>query len=438
MGISIARGAGTQRWLLVVPIVLLIAWSIGTLLGSKDLTSTRAAVILSLLVLTSLVLFWAVSRSDPDPTRLFVLLMVSFALKLGAMAFRFYGGILADAFAYNAAGQAIAEQLARGQWPAEVGLFGTPFLRLAAGLAYYVTGVTFPGISMLWTWFGLIGLLLFYLAFRTAFPHGHRRLYMALILLFPSMLLWTSSLGKDALMVMFLGMGALGAARLSSRVEGIGVTWLLLGLAGMMMIRPHLAAVFAVAFGASMLIRPIRAGMMTPVLRVVGLLVVVGLAAAVVSTASGYVGLESIGSQEILGFIEEYQEQSARGGSAFEQVDPRTPAGAALAIPTVLFRPFPFEAHNLNARIASLEGLALLALMVFRWRSVAAALGAAPRRSYLLLIVVYALLFIFFFSAIANFGIIARQRAQLFPFIFMLVCYLGPRGPQADGTSGQT
>ena len=81
-------------------------------------------------------------------------------------------------------------------------------------------------------------------------------------------------------------------------------------------------------------------------------------------------------------FIEEYEEQSGRGGSAFEQVDPRTPAGAALAIPTVLFRPFPFEAHNLNARIASLEGLALLALMVFRWRSVVAAL-AVPLAGYL-------------------------------------------------------
>ncbi|MDR7523558.1 MAG: hypothetical protein QN168_13975, partial [Armatimonadota bacterium] len=258
--------------------------------------------------------------------------------------------------------------------------------------------------------------------------------YMILVFLYPSMLLWTSSLGKDALVIFAMGMAAYGAARLQRRVEMIGIWWLLAGLGGVLVIRPHVAAIFAVASGASMLVRPIRAGLLTPALRLLGVLAVAGLAALTVRTASGYVGLEELGTQAVFQGIEERQE-AARGGSAFEQVDVSTPSGFAMAIPTILIRPFPWEAHNLGAMVASLEGLLLLGLIVWRRRSIVEALRAARRDGYALHVVVYVLLFIFFFSAIGNFGILARQRAsQLFPFLFMLVAYTGlPREREPVG-----
>lgn len=402
------------------------AAGIGVLLASKDEETLRAGVILTGLVVTSLVLFWRVSRSDPRGPLLLRLLWASFALKLFAMGFRFWTMLLADAFAYNRAGQRIAAELLSGISPGEIGAYGTPFIRLVTGLVYYVTGVTFYGISILWAWFGLVGLLFFYLAFRTAFPRGHHRLYMLLIFLYPSMLLWTSSLGKDAPMVLFLGMAAYGAARLQHRLEGIGLWWLALGVGGAFMIRPHLTSVFVVAFAASFLIRPIRAGLMGPVLRLGGLGAAAAVAAVLVSAAGGYVGLEEVEPGAVLEYVGEAQEGVARGGSAFERVDPRTPQGFVMAIPTILFRPFPWEAHNLNALIASAEGVGLLALMLYRWRSLRAAFLAIPRNGYLLLLAVYALVFIFFFATIGNFGIIVRQRASmLYPFVLMLIAYLG-------------
>jgi len=414
-----------SRALFVAALGLLMAWGVGTLIGAKDPETMRASVMLSVLVLVTLLLFWLVSRADPRSSSLLIILWLSFGLKLLAMAFRFYGGLLADAYAYNAAGRRIAEQLVRGEWPEGIRYFGTEFVRLVTGLVYYSTGVTFYGISILWTWLGLLGMLFFYLAFRTAFPDGNRRLYMALVFLYPSMLLWTSSLGKDALMIFCLGMAVYGAVRVQRRLSAAGLLWLALGTVGMLMIRPHLAAVFAVAFGASAIIRPVRAGYLSPVVRIVALSTVAALCIFVVRTASGYVGLEGLGPEEIFGFIEERQERSERGGAAFEQTDPRTPVGFALAIPTVLFGPFPWEAHNTNAQIASMEGLGLLALLVYRRRSVGAAFRATSRNSQLLLVGVFVLLFIFFFSAIANFGIIARQRAQVFPFVFMWIAFLG-------------
>jgi hypothetical protein len=412
--------------------LLAAALGIGAILVANDQETLRAGAIVSILVLVSLPLFWLAGRADHQGRMLTLLLWTSFWLKVAAHVFRFQTGLLRDAYAYDSRGQFIASQLARGMWPEEFGRLGSDVIRVLTGFAYYWLGVTFNGVSVLWLWFGLLGMLFFYLAFATAFPHGHRRLYMVLVFLYPSMLLWTSSLGKDALVVMFMGMAAYGAARAQRRVEVVGLWWLLVGVAGVGVIRPHVAAMFTVALGASFLVRPIRAGMLSPILRLVGLLAVAGLAAVVIQTAQGYVGLEEVGTQEVFRNIEERQE-AARGGAAFEQVDVSTPAGFAMALPTIILRPFPWEAHNNEALIASLEGVLLLVLLVYRRRSVIHAVKAAPRDSYALLLVVYILLFVFFFSSIGNFGILARQRAsQLFPFLFMLIAYLGSSGDRSD------
>jgi hypothetical protein len=75
----------------------------------------------------------------------------------------------------------------------------------------------------------------------------------------------------------------------------------------------------------------------------------------------------------------------------------------------------------------------LLALVVSRWRSVIHTVRAARHDGYALLLVVYVLLFVFFFSSIGNFGILARQRAsQLFPFLFMLIALRGPDTDRSD------
>lgn len=426
-----SRSPQLHRVLVAVPLLVLLAWGLGAFLASKDIETVRAAVMLTLLVVASLMIFWLVAQSDPGGRTLFILLLVSFGLKLLAVGFRFYGGLLADAFVYHQVGQRFALQLAGGQWPEVARYSGTEFVRLATGLVYFVTGPTIYGSSILWAWLGLIGMLFFYKAFSTAFPGGNRRLYMFLILLYPSMLLWTSSLGKDALMTLFLGMASYGAARIQQRIEAHGLWWLALGLSGTLMIRPHLAAVFAVAVAASALFRPIRAGILTPVVRVLGLAFFIVISAAVISTARGFVGLENLEAQTVFGFLDVAQGRTEQGGSAFERADPRSPLGFAVSIPTTLFRPFPWEAHSMAALIASLEGFGLLAIFLYSYRGVRAAIVEAPRDSFLVLTFVYALLFFFFFSAISNFGIIARQRVQLYPFVFMWIAYLSAR-PRAE------
>ena len=90
--------------------------------------------------------------------------------------------------------------------------------------------------------------------------------------------------------------------------------------------------------------------------------------------------------------------------------------------PFLLFRPFPWEVHNLMSAVASVEGMGL-AFLVFRKRREFWSVVRAWRQTYIGFILAFAFVFAVIFSAaISNFGIIARERMMLFPVVLMLFC----------------
>jgi hypothetical protein len=96
--------------------------------------------------------------------------------------------------------------------------------------------------------------------------------------------------------------------------------------------------------------------------------------------------------------------------------------GFVLSGVTVLFRPFPVEVRNGQALLTSLEGLSLLAICVLSVPRLTRLPLEFFRRPYLAFAVVYTLAFIFAFSSLANFGILARERSQLLPVLFVVLC----------------
>jgi hypothetical protein len=98
-----------------------------------------------------------------------------------------------------------------------------------------------------------------------------------------------------------------------------------------------------------------------------------------------------------------------------------SPIDLPLATATVLFRPLPFEASNNQMLLTSAEGVFLAALCVVSWRR----LATIPRRvrstPYVAFSLVFVLLFVWAFSSFGNFGILARQRTQMLPFLFVLL-----------------
>ncbi len=99
------------------------------------------------------------------------------------------------------------------------------------------------------------------------------------------------------------------------------------------------------------------------------------------------------------------------------------PLGVPMAVATILFRPFPWEAHNLAALVLSLEGGLLGALMLFRIRSITSALGRVLSDPFVLFVVVYAVMFTLAFTVVGNFSILGRQRLQMLPLLFMLLAF---------------
>ena len=91
------------------------------------------------------------------------------------------------------------------------------------------------------------------------------------------------------------------------------------------------------------------------------------------------------------------------------------------AFVSVLFRPFPWEARNIQSLVAALESTGLIYL-AWRCRDRLRGLPHTVRtRPYVACAVAYSLGFVVAFSSFANFGILTRQRVQVFPFVLVLL-----------------
>ena len=78
-----------------------------------------------------------------------------------------------------------------------------------------------------------IGSFFFYRSFCIAFPAGDKRLYALAAFFFPSIVYWSNGMGKDALMLLFIGLTAYGVARLMTNSFVLGMIPLILGLLGL-------------------------------------------------------------------------------------------------------------------------------------------------------------------------------------------------------------
>jgi hypothetical protein len=93
---------------------------------------------------------------------------------------------------------------------------------------------------------------------------------------------------------------------------------------------------------------------------------------------------------------------------------------------TVLLRPFPWEVDSPLQILASLEGVALAAFIVWRRKSLAISLRHIRTVPFLLYCWVLTILYAVTFQAFANFGLLDRQRALVLPALYVLLC-LDPR-----------
>src|SRR5262249_37836804 len=121
-----------------------------------------------------------------------------------------YHGV-ADANGYYGAGKVLAPMFRSLEFPSlRAPYFGTPFVNWTTGIRFAAIGTSMLGGFVLPSALAFVGGWYFYKAFRVAFPEGDARLFAWVVFFLPSMWYWPSSLGKDSLVVMFLGLAAYG------------------------------------------------------------------------------------------------------------------------------------------------------------------------------------------------------------------------------------
>ena len=135
-----------------------------------------------------------------------------------------------------------------------------------------------------------------------------------------------------------------------------------------------------------------------------------------------------------MSYLKQRQILNYEGGGAFKTYNILHPLGFPHALITVLFRPFPWESHNLQAMVQSLEGVVLMGLILWRIKSIGRAVVFSISDRYLRYMLLYMVAYVITTTAVGNLGIVVRQRDMFLPFLFMLIAY-GPLGPAPGAKS---
>ena len=296
-------------------------------------------------------------------------------------------------------------------------LWGVNFPSFLSQCIFVVTGVSLPVAMVIFASMSFWGAYFLYRAFCIGFPDATRfDMVATMAFLLPSCVFWTASISKDAVVMLGAGIATYGFARVHHRVGLQGYALLAAGLGVIMTVRPHMAGILAIAFIFPHVFGANRTGLSGLALKVVGIPALVALTWLFVSRAETYVEMRDFtGGQAAV--MQVAKNNSGLGGSTYGGS-----LGSRMALaPFLLIRPFPFEVHNSQAALASLEGMALLVMFVRRRKVLYRTLGRIRSNPFSMFLALYTIEFtVIFAAATTNFGLLNRQRVMLMPFTLML------------------
>ncbi|MGB8360870.1 MAG: hypothetical protein WCE80_05675 [Acidimicrobiia bacterium] len=422
---------------------------LGTIARTATLGMTTGEIVewMVIAIIFYLIVYW-ISTALPtkvDRAWLPAMVMWGFAAKLVGTLLRYYMAVdlygTGDAFRYHSRGVAFA-----GIWRtlaipvSDAGGQGTAFTEVVTGLVYSIYTPTMRGGFLMFAFLAFLGQLMFYAALRPWLKTKALKRYAIAVLFFPSLVFWPASIGKDALMMLFLGLATLGISRLLRRFEPMGLITAGLGLYLAAQVRPHVAIMLALAGALAFLLMRRTDRRVGGFRRIVLLvLAVVGLTFAwgAFSTDFG-VSLEGSGDTADPGaFLESVQNQTAQGGSEVSGGIVSNPLDLPAATLKVLFRPLIYEASNLATAVSAVEGTVLLFFIVWKIPMMFRNRRMVRGNPLLLLSFFYTGGFIIAFSSILNLGILARQRVQVLPFLLALLVTLAwPAEDEDTATTG--
>lgn len=226
-------------------------------------------------------------------------------------------------------------------------------------------------------------------------------------------------------MCLGLGIAAYAGSRMLTGAKG-GLLLLILGSLMLGIVRPHVAALVGFSVFLAYLVRrsPDGASILAPIGKFF-IVIILGLGMVyAVGQLETFFGVDDFDQEAVQTTLDEVTRRTGQGGSEFTGTSSTdlNPSRFPEAFVGVMFRPFPWQATNLQALLAAAESLFLMGLFVTSWRRILGAIRSAVQVPYVVLCCSYTVLFVYGFSAFSNAGILVRQRVQVLPFVLVLVC----------------
>ena len=284
---------------------------------------------------------------------------------------------------------------------------------------YQILPESFHALKVVFSFLGLVGVYLFYRA-AVLFMNRESPPLLYTLALFPSILFWSSILGKDPVVLLGIGLYSYGAVAWYREHRPRALLWLSAGL---------LIAIFIRSWLGPILIAPLLATFMLSdrsVGKKLAIGILVGGALAYTMTLVGeQFALET--AQDVLSSIDTTTRGLSEGGSGQQLgADLTQPSQLVAALPfamfTALFRPLPGEITNAFGLLAGLENLVLLLLFIIAlWRFRLKEMKEPVVMWAATLILAWTLAYAFI--SYENLGGAVRFRLQILPILLALLLY---------------
>ncbi|RPI57369.1 MAG: hypothetical protein EHM55_02095 [Acidobacteria bacterium] len=289
--------------------------------------------------------------------------------------------------------------------------WGTQAVRYASGVVQTFIGPSMRGAFLVFSLAAFLGLVCITVAFGRSSRSSSMQQAALLLFFWPTLWFWPSSIGKEATLLLAIGLVMLGYVGRGERIHWIPLAG---GFALALAVRPHLAGVLAI----SACVAEWTSRGWTP-RRVAQSLVASAGALWLTIRALELLGLSGTDLASMQEFVAYTGQQTYQGGSAFDR--PTMAAAIPMSFINILCRPFITEANNGMALASSLEMMALWAIALLNLRNLKSVLQSWRSNRLLRFAIPFALLYILMIGlTFQNFGIIARQRTLVMPALLLL------------------
>ena len=236
----------------------------------------------------------------------------------------------------------------------------------------------------------------------------------------PTTIYWSSGFGKEPLVLLGIGSFVASVALWRQGGEPVrAVLYLAVFVLTVGMIRPHIGMVAVGALSVPLAFA--RGREIAPVRRVLGLLLGVGVLLVLIPLTSSLLNVED-GSSLYEAATDRASATSEGLGDASYEAQPVNSIGSLpSAVLTTLFRPYLWEARSIFQMLTAAEAASALALSLYCLAKGGFSRLYRRREFWTLYSSGYILAFSSVVVTYGNFGLLARQRMQVWPFMSLLL-----------------